>query len=146
MIIQKLLMTLTSQMSLLMGKVKRNPKVFPNLPYGRFLKKSLRKADVDTENQHVLPLDRDNWRDDINKIFQYMSSVYIRFKFLFISNLVFNLVFLTFILDLFFLRCDLHLVKPIPFQSVCLSSLRLQRLKVKFLVDFFLRCSSNGSR
>ena len=50
MIIQRLLMTLTSQMSLLMGKVKRNPKGFPKLPYCRILKKSLKKGDVDTEN------------------------------------------------------------------------------------------------
>ena len=44
------------------------PKGCPNLTYGQFLKKSLKKADVDIENWHVLSLDRDGWRDIINNI------------------------------------------------------------------------------
>ena len=47
---------------------KRPKGYYPNLVYGRSLKKTLNKTDVDTENWHVLFLDRDEWRDIINDI------------------------------------------------------------------------------
>ena len=46
----------------------KRPKCCPKLTYGWSLKKSLKKADVDTENWHVFPLDWYAWRDVINNI------------------------------------------------------------------------------
>ena len=46
----------------------KRPKGCPNLTYGRSPKKSLKKADVDTENWFVLSLDCDGWTNVINNI------------------------------------------------------------------------------
>ena len=46
----------------------KRPKCCPKLTYGWSLKKCLKKADVDTENWHVLLLDCDGWRDVINNM------------------------------------------------------------------------------
>ena len=46
----------------------KRPKGYPNLTYGWSQKKSLEKADINSENWHVLFLDHDGWRDVINNI------------------------------------------------------------------------------
>ena len=46
----------------------KRPRGCPNLTYGRSLKKSLKKADIDIENWDILALDRDRWRNVIHNI------------------------------------------------------------------------------